>query len=204
MKAGLAFLALCATAAPLSAATYIYQLDGIVTDVYNVPNSFPEGPQWDFTNNPLTFSGTFEADSKWAGPISNFQLEIGGVDLPAFHPENTFPIAGGGTAELNIFDPTTNILRWAGIDNNLNTTFVSIGDTLPNINPNRIVAIQFTDPQLLPPGDPDYLTTMNWEGTYGVKKKAKVPESGATLAIASLGLGGVLLLNGLAGRRKRV
>lgn len=205
MKAGFTFLLLGASIAPLTAATYLYQIDGVVTNAPNVPNVFPEGPQWDFTNNPFTFSGTFEADDTWVGPIANFQLKIGGVDVSTFHPENDIATLNGGSGvDTNFFDPTTNALRWAGIDTNFFTSFISIGQTAQTSPPDRIVAIQFTDPQILPPGDPIYVATVNWEGTFGVTKTSQVPESGSTFAIASLGLGGFLLLNALTGRKKRV
>lgn len=202
MKLLSASLALVGLVAPVSAISFSYEISGIVTSAPNVPNAFPEGPQWDLAVGN-TFFGSFIADSTTPGPVSDFALEVGGIDVPAFHPENTFPLADGSAGELNFFDPSTLSFRWAGIDTDRITTFVSIGESVQGIQPDRIVAIQFTDPQIIPPGDPTFLTTINWEGTFSVTQGSQVPEASSNIVLASMGLGGLLLVNALIGRKKR-
>ena len=179
---------------PLPAALYTYNIDGLVTNAPNSPGSFPENP-WTFTSVPESFSGSFVADDTTPGSITNLSLVIGGIDVPALHPE----------VLINIFDPATLRLFWAGLDASRDTSFISLGNTTntPGVPFDRAVATQNTDPVLLPPEDDIFETTINWEGTFAVSKGERVPESTTTFAAASLGFGGLLLLNALRGRRKR-
>lgn len=199
---------LCAAlglATPALAVPVTYLIDVTVTNAPNVPNIFPGGPEWAVPSVPLTYSGTFLADPDTNGPISDLSLEVAGVDVGAAHPVRDIFVRSDGTiGEINEFSPSTLTLIWAALDTSAISSFVSIGNTTntPGVPADRIVALQNTDPTIFPPGDPIFLTTISWEGTFTITKGTPVPETGATLALAALGLGSLLSFRAL-GRKSR-
>ena len=192
-----------ALSGPLPAALHIYNIDGWITSAPNVPNIIPGGPQWSFNTIPATFSGSFIADCDHAGPVSSLTLEIGGVDVVATHPD----------VVLNIFDPVANNLFWAGRsaeillpgDILIDPSFVSLGNTTntTGVPFDRVVAVQNVRAEDRPPGDPVFIRSQNFEGSFDVTKGARVPDAGPTVIGTSAGFGILLLINSLRGRKER-
>jgi hypothetical protein len=169
---------LLAATATSPAATITYTIDVTVTAAPNAPGAFVA---WTFATLPATFSGTFEADDTVAGPISNLQLIIGGVDVATTHPN----------VAQNLFNPAGIVLIWGAQDPSSGESAVSLGRPFGSVPVDYAVAF---DNSFFVPFDPYFTSTQNWVGTFTIiGPPAAVPEPGALLTAAPALLGLFLL-----------
>lgn len=122
LKFGMVLLALAAVYASPTvsfAAVIRYDITVVVSAAPYSPGSFSSN-QWAFSSVPALFAGTFDADDAAVGPISNFALVIGGLDIAT-----SFGVASVNS--VNLFDPSTLTLQWAQLSFG-DTSAVAFGD----------------------------------------------------------------------------
>ena len=183
----LALAAVYASPAVSFAAMFRYDITVVVSAAPNSPGSFPSNP-WSFSSVPALFAGTFDADDAAVGPISNFALVIGGLDIATSHPNGV----------NNLFDPSTLTLDWLNFNQAGLESAVVFGPFNGSPQPtNYAAAIQNT---FFSPLDPFLGNTQNWVGTYAVAPSAAVPEPAS---LTMFGLGAVGLVAGAIRRRRQ-
>jgi len=188
IKFGLLALAAVYASPTVSFAAVIrYDITVGVSAAPNSPGSFPSN-QWAFSSVPALFAGTFDADDAAVGPISNFALVIGGLDIAFSHPG----------VSVNSFDPSTLTLGWAQFDPTGLESVVAFGALVRGAPTNYAVAIE--DNTVTTPLDPFHGTTQNWVGTYAVAPSAAVPEPAS---LTMFGLGAVGLVAGAIRHRRQ-